>query len=235
MQEPDPEVDRLGRALVEQLVDLGMLQDVADIFALPGKREALLELPRLADKSVDNLLQSIEVARTGRTLTQLLTGLGIPLVGGVAARLVAERYQSLPEWFARDPAAVEADLAVIRGIGPKIAESVARFMADEGNRKVLQKLIDLDVQLAPPAPRVVAGTGPLAGASVCVTGTLSRPREEIHADIRAAGGEVHDSVKKGTTYLVAGEKVGKTKLDAAEKRGTKVITEAGLVKLIAGG
>ena len=104
--------------------------------------------------------------------SQLLPVIGMPLVGGVAARLVAERYQNLPELLARDPAEVQADLSIIRGIGPKIAESVARFMGDENNRKVLQKLIELDVQLAAPAPRAVVGTGPLSGSSFCVTGTL---------------------------------------------------------------
>jgi len=224
------DVDRLGWALIDQLVERGLLRDVADVFALPAQRAALLELERMAEKSVDNLLESIERARTGRSLVQLLTGLGIPLVGGVAARLIAERYRTLPELLAREPAQVGAELAAIRGIGPKIAESVARFLAEQQNRRMLEKLLELGVELAPPEVRVTEG--PLGGASFCVTGTLTRPREEIHALIRTAGGEVHDNVRKGTTYLVAGEKVGQSKLTAAEKRGTKVITEDQLAQLI---
>jgi DNA ligase (NAD+) len=110
---------------------------------------------------------------------------------------------------------------------------VARYLADDGHRAVLRKLIELGVELKPEAPRREA-EGPLRGSAFCVTGTLSRPREEIHAAIRAAGGEVHDRVGKGTTYLVAGDKVGQSKLTAAEKRGTKVIDEEALMRLIAG-
>jgi DNA ligase (NAD+) len=227
-------VDRLGRALVEQLVDAGLLADAADIFALPARRAQLLELERMAEKSVDNVIEGIEQARTGRTLVQLLTGLGIPLVGGVAARLIAERYRNLPELLAREPAQVEAELANIRGIGPKIAESVARFLADAESRRTLGKLLELGVQLAEPERRAAAVTGPLSGAAFCVTGTLSKPREQIHAAIQAAGGEVHERVGKGTTYLVAGDKVGKTKLAAAEKRGAKVISEDELTRLLGG-
>jgi DNA ligase (NAD+) len=226
------DVDRLGRALVDQLVDHGLLRDVADIFALPARRQELLELERMAEKSVDNVLEGIESARTGRTFVALLTGLGIPLVGAVAARLIAERYRNLHALLARDPAEIEADLAQIRGIGPKIGSSLARFMADAANRAMLEKLLALGVQLAEPPERQV-GSGPLRGAAFCVTGTLKRPREEIHAAIRAAGGEVHERVGKGTTYLVAGDKVGQTKLTAAEKRGTKVITEQMLDEMIA--
>ena len=80
----------------------------------------------------------------------------------------------------------------------------------------------------------MAATGPLTGASFCVTGVLSRKREDVHAAIRAAGGVVHDSVKKGTTYLVAGDKVGKSKLDAAKKHGATIIDEAELERMIGG-
>jgi DNA ligase (NAD+) len=226
------DVDRLGRSLIDQLVDSGMLRDVADLFALPHRRAQLLELERMADKSADNVLESIEGAKRGRTLSRLLTGLGIPLVGVVAARVVAERYRTLPRLLEVAPEQLREELGGSRGIGPKIADSVARYFAEEDNRSVLRKLLELGVEVEEPAP--VVGSGPLAGASFCVTGTLSRPREEIHAAIRAAGGEIHASVGKGTTYLVAGDKVGKSKLTAAEKRGTKVIDEAALERLIAG-
>jgi DNA ligase (NAD+) len=225
------DVDRLGRSLIEQLVDAGMLRDVADIFSLPARRAELLELERMADKSADNVLESIDEARTGRTLAQLLTGLGVPLVGGVAARLIAERYGTLQALLERKPEEIASELAAIRGIGPKIADSVGRFMSDEGNRATLARLIELGLELK--APEAKPAGGPLSGKSFCVTGTLSKPREEVHAQIRTAGGEVHDRVGKGTTYLVAGDKVGKSKLDAAEKRGTKVIDEAELERMIA--
>jgi DNA ligase (NAD+) len=90
-----------------------------------------------------------------------------------------------------------------------------------------------EVSTAQPRPRAAA-SGPLSGATFCVTGVLTRKREDVHDAIRAAGGEVHDKVKKGTSYLVVGEKVGKAKTDSAKKFGARVIDEAQLERLIAG-
>ena len=227
------DVDRLGRALIDQLVDAGLICDVADVFALPERRAQLLALERMADKSVDNVIESIERARTGRTLSRLLTGLGIPLVGAVAARVIAQRYRTLERLLGTDPEQMRDELANSRGIGPKIAESVASHFKDPENREVLRKLLARGVRVH--EPEAETGSGPLAGKSFCVTGTLSRPREAIHAEIRAAGGEVHERVGKGTSYLVAGDKVGQSKLTAAEKRGTQVIHEAELERMLSAG
>ncbi len=110
-------------------------------------------------------------------------------------------------------------------------ESVIAYLADDGKRILLQKLSKSGVsrgQAAIAAP----GGGPLSGKSFCVTGVLSRPREAIHASIINAGGIVHDKVKKGTHFLVAGEKVGQSKLDAAKKHGVSVIDETQLLTMI---
>jgi DNA ligase (NAD+) len=227
------DIDGLGKSLIEQLVTKGLIRDLADVFALPQKREALLELERMAKKSADNLLESIERARTSRGFERLLTGLGIPLVGTVAARVLAERYGDLPHLLAKDTPTLRAELSEIAGIGPKIAESVASYLAAPDSRAVLEKLVALKVETHT-RPRQAVVQGPLSGSSFCLTGTLSRPREEIHAQIQALGGEVHTSVKKGTTYLVVGEKVGQTKLEAAQKKGARILDEAGLAALIQG-
>ncbi len=228
------DVDGLGAVLVEQLVDRGLVTDVSGVFALPAKRASLLALERMGAKSVDNLLAAIEVARTGRTLARVLTGLGIPLVGEVAARSVAERYGTLRALLDTPPARVRDELAELHGIGPKLADSVSQWLEEPRNREVCEALLRLGVHAVQPAAAPVV-EGPLTGSSFCVTGVLSRPREQIHASIRASGGEIHDTVKKGTTYLVAGEKVGATKLDAARKRGTRVVDEAQLAVLLEGG
>ncbi|MBI2893181.1 MAG: NAD-dependent DNA ligase LigA [Deltaproteobacteria bacterium] len=220
------DIDRLGISLVEQLVDRGLVEDVADVYSL-GK-EALLGLDRMADKSAQNVLDSIEASRSSRTLERLITGLGIPMVGQVAARLVAEHYGDLAGLVGADTARAADELAKIHGIGPKIAESVARFLADPDERRVLAKLVERGVVAVQPRPEAAAAFGPLAGESYCVTGVLSRKREDVHAMIRAAGGEVHESVKKGTTYLVTGEKVGATKIERARKVGTQIMTEKAL-------
>ncbi len=226
------DIDGLGESLIQQLVDGGLIRDLADIFTLPGRMPELLKLERMAQKSADNLAASIERARTGRSFDRLLSGLGIPLVGSVVARVLAEKYGDLASLLARSPAALQQDLSEIPGVGPKIADSVAAFLASPEQRKMLQKLLDLGVHAQ--TVRRERVKGPLSGKSFCVTGVLSRPREEIHAQIEAQGGETHTSVKKGTTYLVVGDKVGQTKLEAARKKGAQIIDQAGLEALLSG-
>jgi DNA ligase (NAD+) len=226
------DIDGLGKSLIDQLVDQGLVTDLADIFALSQKREELLALPRMAAKSVDNLLASIEQARTTRGFERLVAGLGIPLVGGVAARLIAERFADLDALLAIAAQALGEQLATIDGIGPKIAESVAGFVGNPEHRSTLQKLRSLGVTTV--SAQRVRREGPLSGTSFCVTGQLSLSREQIHAEIVALGGEAHTSVKKGTTYLVTGDKVGRAKIEAAEKKGAKVIDEAALRILMRG-
>ncbi|MEM7609210.1 MAG: NAD-dependent DNA ligase LigA, partial [Myxococcota bacterium] len=227
------DVDGFGKSLVEQLLDAGLVADLADVFNLHTKRDAIVALDRIGDKTVDNLLAAIDVARTGRTFDQLITALGIPLVGSVAARLIAERYPSIQAMLAAEPTELQGELAAIHGIGDKIAESVSDFLAGEASRALLQKFEDHGVTFVQRERAVVEG--PLSGMSFCVTGTFDRKRDVIHAEIRAAGGTVHTSVKKNTTYLLAGAKVGAKKTEAAEKKGAKVIDEAAYRVLLAGG
>lgn len=216
------EVDGIGHSLVEQLVDAGLVADLADLFALKEKRAELLKLERMGQKSVDKLLTSLDEARTERTFDSLLTALGIPLVGSVAAALIVEAYPDLPALLSADTQTLRTRLSAMHGIGDKMAESVASFLEDAGHRSVLEKFIALGVT-SKVVERVVIEGGTLEGMSFCVTGKFERKRAEIHAEIEAHGGEVHKSVKKGTTYLLAGESVGKTKTEAAKKRGAKVI------------
>jgi DNA ligase (NAD+) len=227
------DVDRLGWSLIEQLVEAKLVKDVADIFALPERREALLALPRMGDKSCDNLLASIEHAKRGRKFSQLLTGLGIPLLGSVAGALIAEHYGNLRTLLDAPSEQIRAQLAEVHGIGPKLIDSLVGYFEDAAHRAVAEKLLALGVVAEEPEKKaLVASSGPLLGRSFCVTGVLSRPREAIHDTIRAAGGAVHDRVKKGTTYLVAGDKVGDSKRKAAQKHGTQVISEAELAGLL---
>jgi DNA ligase (NAD+) len=137
----------------------------------------------------------------------------------------------------RSPDQVAAEMALVPGIGPKTAQSVAEFLRREAHRAVLSRLLDLGLGELPAGERAddaPQGGLPLSGKSFCVTGTLSRPREEVHDRIRAAGGTVHTSVKKGTNYLVAGDKVGAAKSAKARSRGVAVIDEAGLDALLGG-
>jgi len=224
------DIDQLGEVLVDQLVDGGLVHDVGDLYDLTS--EELAELPRMGKKSAENVVSGIAASKE-RTLDRLLTGLGIEHIGQVAARQLAEAVVTLEAFASWTPDEAREHVSAIAGFGPKMVEAVVRFLGDETVQTLLRELRDHGVSRAQP----VAGeapTGPLTGASFCVTGVLSRKREDVHKDIHAAGGKIHDSVKKGTTYLVAGEKVGKSKLDAAKKHGVKVIDENALARLIRG-
>jgi DNA ligase (NAD+) len=225
------DVDHLGESLISTLIDRGLVKDVADLYEL--RAESLEALERMGKKSADNVIQSIAASKA-RTLDRLITGLGIDGIGQVAAKQLAEKAGSLDTLLAWDGEAVAREVGSISGFGPKLVDSVQRYLADPATKVLLRRLKALDVS-RPQPKHESAATGPLAGSSFCVTGVLSRRREDVHADIRAQGGEIHDKVKQGTTYLVAGEKVGKTKLDAAKKHGTRVLTEAELAVLLAGG
>ncbi len=224
------DVENLGPAIIDQLVDSGLVGDPADLYSLTAEQIGTLD--RMADKSAANLLEALRKSRTS-ALGRLLTGLGIPLVGEVVARQLAARYESLSVFAAADPEIERTELAAIHGIGPGIADAVAEALADARFMAVVRKFLSAGID--PVAEPSGAPGGPLAGSSVCVTGTLSRPRARIHEAIRTAGGEVHTAVRQGTTYLVAGEKVGRAKLDKARTLGTRVISEAELERLTGGG
>jgi DNA ligase (NAD+) len=224
------DIDHLGTALVDQLVDRGLVRDVADLYSL--NLDQLTAMDRMGEKSAQNVLASVARSKE-RPLERLLCGLGIPQIGQVAARQLAESagtLEQLLEWTS-DQAREHVD--AIRGFGPKMVDSVVAFLQDPDQRTLMRNLVGAGVGRPQPRPDVAAD-GPLRSFSFSVTGVLSKRREDVHADIRAAGGEVHDGVKKNTTYLVAGDKTGKAKLDQAKKAGTKVIGEHELYELIAG-
>jgi DNA ligase (NAD+) len=176
----------------------------------------------MADKSARNVVNAIAASKE-RTFDRLLTGLGIEHIGQVAAKQLAEEAHSLEAFLGWDEPTARTRVAGIAGFGPKMIESVAAYLTDHKSRALLQRLQAFGVSRAQPVH--VGVEGPLSGNSVCVTGVLSKKREDVHELIRQAGGTVHDKVKQGTTYLLAGEKVGKAKTDAAKKVGAQVITE----------
>jgi DNA ligase (NAD+) len=224
------DIDHLGESLIDALVNTGLVKDVADLYLL--KHEQLVALERMGKKSADNLLDSIAKSRE-RSFDRLLTGLGIEHVGQVAARQLAEALHSIDALIDLDPEALDERVRSISGFGPKMLQSVHDFRHDPEAHALLRRLRELGVSRPQPGPQS-ALEGPLAGLGFCVTGVLSRKREDVHEDIRRAGGQVHDKVKVGTNYLVAGDKVGASKLNAAKKAGTRVIDEAALARLLNG-
>ncbi|MFH1263054.1 MAG: NAD-dependent DNA ligase LigA [Pseudomonadota bacterium] len=220
-------IDGIGPALVDQLVDSGLVADVGDLFGLETK--SLLKLDRMAEKSAQNVVDAVETAKKNATLPRLLTALGIPQVGEVAAATLAEHARSLDHLLETSKEKLKEELEEIHRIGPKMASSIAEFFADPNNRKVILKLRKFGLD---PKESKKKTTGGLTGKSFCITGTLSRSRDEVKNDILKAGGKWSPSVAKDTNYLVAGENVGDTKLAAARKKGVLIITEKSLYEMI---
>ncbi len=216
----------LGIKIVEQLVESGLVKDVADLYSL--KKEDLLKLDGFADKKAENLLQAIEASRE-QPLARLITALGIRGVGEVMAADLSREYRDLDELAQAD----SATLQLMEGMGPNTAQAIVDWFERPTNQKVLKKLHATGIW--PQAEMQPMGQGPLALAdkTFVVTGTLPGfTREEVKAYIQAAGGKVTDSVSKKTDYLVAGENAG-SKLEKARNLGIPILDEAelrGLVK-----
>lgn len=215
----------LGIKIVEQLVEAGLLHDVADLYYL--KSEDLQDLEGFADKKVSNILQAIEVSKE-RPLARLITALGIRGVGEVVAGDLAARYFDLDTL---GNATIE-ELQTIEGIGPNIGKAIVDWFEKTANREVLRKLKSAEVwpsrvssQEADEIPQT------LEGLTFVVTGTLDGfSRDEIKDYINSHGGKVTGSVSSKTDYLVTGENPG-SKLDKAQELGINVIDEAALGNL----
>lgn len=227
-------IDGLGEKVVAQLVETGLVHDVADLFVLT--EDQLEKLERFGKLSARNVIAAIAKAKADATCARLLAALGIANLGGVLARPIAEKYGTLGALRAAAaavaPEGFVAALCEIDGIGETIAESVERFLRDPHVAQVLDKLAARGIDPAQPIRVVTAG--PLTGKTLVVTGTLTAPRVDIQKQIEAAGGKVSGSVSKKTSYLVAGADTGQAKLEAAQKHGVQVIGELELAQLLAG-
>ena len=221
-------VDNLGPKLVAQLVEKGFVKDVSDLYALDV--QTLCTLERMAEKSANAIIKNLDNSKRA-PLPKLISALGIPLIGGVAASLIAERFPSLKELLERTPEEIKLGLLEVTGFGEERANAVADYFGDPRKRAVLEKLRARGVD---PIAVKTSVEGPLTGKSFVVTGTLSVPRGEIQKKIEAAGGKFASAVTKATSYVVAGADVGAAKLEKATKLGVPVIDEKRLAELIAG-
>lgn len=215
------DIDTLGEKNVVALVDAGMVGDLADIYKLT--KEQLLTLDRFADISAQKLIDAI-ADKKQPPLEKFVFGLGIRHVGTQTAIDLVDQFGSLD---AIEHATID-ELKNVEGVGEVVAESVAAWFADEDNIAMLKKFTRLGV-----LPFFEKKTGKLVGQNFVVTGTLQTMSRDQAADkIRALGGTFQSAVAKDTTYLVAGGKVGTSKLKKAESYGTKIISEADLVDLL---
>jgi len=216
-------VDGLGDKIVEQLIEKGLVKDVADLYALKAAKLAGLE--RMGRKSAENLVAEIERSK-GAGLGRLVFALGIRFVGERTGQLLAEHFGSL----AKIRKATAEDLVAVEEVGDKIAESIAEFLSEKSNQKVLSRLEKAGVVMKEGRGRKKKGT--LAGKTFVLTGSLDRwSRDEAKKLIEDRGGKVTGSVSKKTDYVVAGADPG-SKLDKAEELSVKILDEKSFSKMI---
>ena len=203
------------------------MHDAADIYYLKNKRDDLLSIERLGEKSVDNMLAAIEKSKA-RPLSRLITALGIRHVGDETADLLAAHFDSL-DALAQ---ASEEELTDIPSIGGKIAASIVAFFKNEENQRIIEKLKEAGVNTQAEVTQTKAGTQTLAGQEFVITGKLEKfSRETAEELIRAQGGTAKSDVTKKTTYLVVGLEPG-SKLAKARALGIKEISESELLAML---
>jgi len=220
------DIDGLGGKTVKQMIDRGLVENLADLYALTPIDLAGLE--GFAAKSIENLMAAIEKSKKPR-LDRFLYALGIEHVGDTVARLIADHYGDLGKIMD----ATEEELQQIHGIGPEVAGSLHHFFARARNRRVIERLLERGVK--PVVEKRPSGPQPLAGQVVVFTGTLetmSRPEAKRRAEV--AGGRVAGAVSRKVTLVVAGPGAG-SKLDEAKKLGLEVVDEAAFLKRIGEG
>jgi len=216
------DIENLGDALIEQLVDTGLVKNFADLYGL--QKAELAELERMAEKSAANVIEAIEKSKT-RPLWRLIAALGIRHIGGQSAQILAEHFSSLDVLMKANRETLEN----IDQIGPAMAESVYEYFRNEKNRAVIDGLLAAGVK--PEQPRAKR-SGKLSGKTIVVTGTLKNfSRQQAEFTIRQAGGKTSSSVSKKTDFVLAGEEPG-SKLDKALKFGVEVINEKQFLEML---
>ena len=218
---PVMNIDGMGEALVDQLVERGLVKSVSDIYSLTA--EQLVELERMGKKSAQNVIDNIEASKKN-PLPRVLVGLGIRFVGVRTAALLAETFGDLD---AIAGASLEA-LQEAEEVGPKVAQAIHEFFREPRNQQLVERLRHAGLKFD--HPKKIREAGPLDGLTFVLTGTLtSLTREEASERIAAAGGKVSGSVSKKTSYVVAGSDAG-SKLKKARDLGLEILTEEGLLE-----
>ncbi len=216
------DIEGLGVKLIDQLVDKGLIKDVADIYYI--EKEQLIELERMAEKSAQNIIDAIDASKT-KPLSKFLYALGIRHVGETTAEDLARRFSRLDDFFHLS----EEDLREVEGIGPEVSASVYQFFRDKKNKESIERLKKAGVTVIEPK---VKGKAKFAGKTFVFTGALkSLGRDEARNIVESQGGMTASSVSKNVDFVVVGEDPG-SKFDKAKELGIKTLTEEEFRKII---
>lgn len=220
-------IDGCGPSVINQLMDAGLVKDAADLYNLT--KDDLVQLERMGEKSADNLLQALEASKQNE-MDRLLFALGIRHVGAKVARLLAAEFGSMEKLLETEP----EQLAAIRDIGSKIAESVVTWLSVPANRDLLERLAEAGLKMDF-TQQAADETNPFYGKTLVFTGTLpTLGRAEAKTMAQDAGAKVSGSVSKKTDYVIAGVEAG-SKLEKAQQLGVTVIDEARFLAMLQGG
>ncbi|MCU0426950.1 MAG: NAD-dependent DNA ligase LigA [Candidatus Kapabacteria bacterium] len=221
------DIEGLGEKVVDQLVEVGLLTTVADVYRLHTQRERLLGLERWAEKRVDNLLQGIEASKE-RPFAKVLFGVGVRFVGEETAKMLAEHFGSMERLMS----ATKDDFVQVFGIGERTAGAIAAWFQNPDNRALVRDLEREGLKMQHEGRIIADAVTPVQGKTFVITGTLpTMKRDEAKDLIQRYGGKVAGSVSKKTDFVLAGEEAG-SKLEKAQELGVKVITEAELLAMI---
>jgi len=219
------DIEGMGEKKSQTFNQAGLIKNIADIYALKDKKEELLQLEKMGEKSVLNLLNAIEQSKD-RPLSRLIFALGIRHVGEEMAQTLAAKFRSMDALAA----ATREELMSVSAIGPKIADSLTAFFREEHNREILQRLKDAGVKMEEAA--AVKQDLPLSGQEFVVTGRLEAfSRQQAEAKIQELGGTAKDNVTRKTSYVVAGADPG-SKLARAQALGIQILNEKEFVELL---
>lgn len=220
------DIDGMGKKLVEQLVDKGVVTSIAGLYRLTSAELASLE--RMGSKSANNLVEAIAASKQ-QPWARVLYGLGIRHVGQTNALTLSQAFPTVEHLIAADPEAI----AQVYSIGPEIAQAVAEWFRSPTNRQLVEQLQVAGLQFAGAAPVLSDQPQPLAGKTFVITGTLpTLSRDEAKAKIQAAGGKVSGSVSKKTDFVLVGEEAG-SKLTKAQELGLTLLDETQFIAMLA--
>lgn len=212
-------IEGFGESIVEDFYNLGYLKNIDDFYTLDKYKDELMLLEGFGEKSISKLLESASNSKKN-SLERLLFGLGIRYVGKKTAKILSKYYKTMDNLIKAD----FDELKSINDIGDVIAKSIVDYFSDEKNINLINRLKDLNLNMRYLGEELNTSNENINGKTFVITGTLSRPRDEIKEEIEGLGGNVTGSVTKKTDYVIAGEKAG-SKLTKATELGIRVLTE----------